>query len=82
MLVLCIYQFQECYVNFDIFMTTKTMQYLKRVNFDVVIVSLFQLFLSVSKKNCTFDSIRQNLILRQSFGVIGQRVDRDWLTAK
>lgn len=40
MLVLCIYQLQECYVNFDIVMTSKTMQYLKRVNFDVVLVSL------------------------------------------
>lgn len=67
MLVLCIYQLQECYVNFDIVMTTKTMQYLKRVNFDAVIVSLFQLFLSVSKKNSTFELDKAKFDLKAKF---------------
>lgn len=55
MLVLCIYQLKEYYVDFDIVMTSKTMQYLKRVKFDVVLVSLFQVLLSVSKINSTFE---------------------------
>lgn len=75
-LVLCIYQLKQCYVDFDIVRTSKTMQYLKRVNFDVVLVSLYQ------TKTARLNSIRQNLILKQSFGVICQRVDCDWLTAK
>lgn len=67
MLVLYIYQLQECYVNFDIVMTSKTMQYLKRVNFDVVLVSLFQLFLSVSKKNSTFEFDKATFDLNAKF---------------
>lgn len=62
-LVLCIYQFEQCFVNFDIVMTSKTMQYLKSVNFDVVLVSFLQLFLSVSKKNSTFEFDKAKFVL-------------------